>query len=133
MSLSQINYAFGQDDVDDVYDKVNAIIDFLNGSNGWATATLGAGYTGTLEYRKIGSIVYLRGSVGDAGGVFGTPAITTLPAGYRPAAATVFNVRYSGGTTQAEGMAVSTAGVVSGVTSAGNFVVGFDGLSFLID
>ena len=53
----------------------------------WINATLTNGWipfsaaNPTLQYRKVGDMVHLRGLL--KGGTSG-PAITTLPAGYRP-------------------------------------------------
>jgi hypothetical protein len=48
--------------------------------SGWITAAVDSPWKGTIEYRKQGNVVRLRGglSAGGSGTVF------TLPAGYRP-------------------------------------------------
>ena len=52
---------------------------------GWEALSLGSGWTGSVEYRIIGGVVYLRGRASRSSGSNNT--ITTLPAVARPASA----------------------------------------------
>jgi hypothetical protein len=55
------------------------------GDTGWITLSLtGGGWTEaeTVQYRKIGQVIYLKGEI--YGGTVGTTVVATLPEGYRP-------------------------------------------------
>lgn len=67
----------------------------LGADSGWLNATLEnswvnfGGSFATAQYRKIGSLVELRGVIKDGTSTDGTTMLT-LPAGYRPAATLIF-------------------------------------------
>lgn len=82
-----------------VTDEINRMTPLVVAATAWANATLANGWTNygggaqVLQYRKIGDIVYLRGSLKSPGG--GAPVtITTLPAGFRPPADLEFPCTY---------------------------------------
>lgn len=63
------------------------LVDKLNGGTGWTGLTLASGWSAvsgyTLQVRKSGKCVYIRGIVKFTSGVY-TNTITTLPASFRP-------------------------------------------------
>lgn len=89
-------------------------------TNSWLN--YGGGYQ-TAQYRKVGDIVYLRGSIG--AGTLGSAAIT-LPAGFRPPAQIQFE---PSGTV--DYIDVTTGGAV--VPAGGsNTVASLDGIQFSV-
>jgi hypothetical protein len=83
--------------------------------NGWSN--YGSGFQ-TMQYRKVGDIVYLRGFV--KGGTAST-AVFALPVGYRPPATTRFATLNTGVTTgywemTSAGNVVHQAGAVGDVS-----------------
>ena len=64
------------------------------GDSGWITVS-GTGF----NYRKIGTVVYLRGYTSNAtGAVSGIAVLFTLPVGYRPISSTALPIRVDNGT-----------------------------------
>lgn len=106
---------------------------------GWVVPTLqnswvnyGASYA-AAGHRKVGSIVYLRGSVKSGTTAEGTP-LFTLPAGSRPPSDRAFAcVQYSGSTASMYRLVVASSGQVllAGLTT--NFQVVLDGAFFHVD
>jgi hypothetical protein len=103
--------------------------------SGWQNVTLQNGWTvygdgsyGTLAvYRKVGSIVFLRGLLTSTAATAGTAF--TLPAGYRPAGVTrLFGAHADSGFARYD---VSSDGRVTGPTGRG--WVSFSGITFLAE
>jgi hypothetical protein len=104
--------------------------------SGWTNATLSASWVtiggsySTPGYRKVGSSVYLRGTL--SGGLItdGT-VILTLPVGYRPTASERFSM--SSSTSGAMRALIGSDGTVSiyGVTSGAT--IGLSGIRFFVD
>jgi hypothetical protein len=115
-------------------------IQFLTADSDWNNLTFGTGYEdgsfGALAgYRKIGSVVYLRGVIAKTSGNIeanDTP-IGTLPSGYRPTAVQYFCCRSNGGnviTLQINSDGTSSVGI--GSYSSGTYIA-LDGISYTID
>lgn len=92
----------------------------LSFNTGWAD--LGGGYQGG-QYRKIGDIVFLRGVVTRTSGA--DTLIATLAAGYRPAAAELFNITSNGAFGYVD---ISTTGTIT--LTSGNPWVSLAGIVF---
>jgi len=74
---------------------VNARLNALEADSGWLSATLVAGWVGTVRYRRRGGLLYVR--VDLERGTAGTGAsqlITTLPGGFRPPIPATFPAYY---------------------------------------
>ncbi|OGC75282.1 MAG: hypothetical protein A2145_05425 [candidate division Zixibacteria bacterium RBG_16_40_9] len=100
------------------------------GSTPWTAFPFAAGHenygfgTQSVQYRKIGDIVYLRGNLkrSDNGNIGGGELLGTLPVGYRPPAQLLFS-------TWSNGLTINTNGdIVAGYS--GPFAQGFDGVFF---
>lgn len=97
--------------------------------------TLSGGWTGTASFRKDDSgLVRLAGSL--SGGTYGSSAIFTLPAGYRPAANRSFEVVQTSLFTPAGRLNVLTTGevvapAVTSVQSGTSSELFLDGVVFL--
>ena len=107
--------------------------------SGWTAATLLNGWVafgGTYAapgYRKVGSIVYLRGVMKSGTGTAGTPLLN-LPAGVRPAFAGSFTTPSPDSPTIDARVDVNTNGnIVIGSTLSTTTYLALDGIQFFID
>ena len=96
-------------------------VTFTGGDTGWVNLTPTAGTTvyETLSYRRLNGVTYLRGQVRATDGSWETSgqAVTTLPAGMRPAGDMSFPTPVSGDS--GAYMRVTTAGVVTFYVGSG--------------
>lgn len=83
-------------------------------TNGWAN--FGGGYQ-TAQYRKIGDMVYVRGTI--SGGAVATSPFT-LPAGFRPPAVMQFPAAIFAGSRTLIVIQINSAGVVTIYDNTGN-------------
>ncbi len=105
--------------------------DYFTGETVWATPTLTngwvnfvtAGYS-TAGYRKIGDIVWLKGTIKN--GTVGSDAFT-LPTAYRPTAETLFATESNSVIGRVD---VTAAGAVMPIAPSNNAYVMLDGLFF---
>lgn len=114
----------------------NQLVALLTDS-GWITATLagtwvnfGAPYE-NAQYRILNGVVYLAGVV-KSGATTGT--ILTLPAGYRPLATLRFPLVDGVSSLSINGLEITSAGVVSPVTTLGSVAeIPLNGITFIAE
>jgi hypothetical protein len=119
----------------------NAVFDALAGKqatiadSGWIAPTLlngwvnfGGGFT-NAGYRKVGSRVFIRGSLKD-GTTTSLTAVLALPAGYRPTADCVF---VGWNVTSAYRVTVRATGSVEIASVTSSAFISIDGISFFVD
>jgi hypothetical protein len=106
-TASGFPYPVGSDELADTDLHIKALADFLQASanpvpTAWTAVTFSGGWSNnvapyqTAQYRKIGDLVYLRGSID--GGTLGGVAFT-LPVGFRPPADIIQAVDTGAGST----------------------------------
>lgn len=100
--------------------------------SGWISLSLTSGISGSLQYRFLSGVVYLRGAVTRSGNPWTTSysTIATLPTGRRPSALVTFSVpAYD--PVQGAQCAVNTSGGISiRAGSAGAVAADLSGVSF---
>lgn len=91
-------------------------------SNNWTNYDAPAAGFAQPEYRRVGDIVYLRGSIKRSTGTpSGGETILTVPAGFRPPEDLVFGVNEAGGATTRSRLDMHSNGTLTWVTgTAGN-------------
>ena len=116
------------DDFTQVETKIDAAIDYLNGSgDAWLTLIPNPPLTGTIQYKKIGGVVYVRGQLNGAGDF---SSIQTLPVGFRPTALYIAPVFIFGGGGEASVINVETTGFIHGASAAPYNNISLDGIIF---
>jgi len=96
---------------------------------GWVSITADSPFISSAQSRKIGNIVYLRGSFNTTSEPSGT--LGTLTAGYRPAIACVFAAIPSG--IELNRVSIATSGQIT-FEATGDFnVLYLDGIQFIVD
>lgn len=106
-------------------------LDVIEADSGWITTglTYGTNWSGTITFRKIKNVVYIKGDCSRSSGSSANPY--TLPAGYRPSFQLDTMIRNAGAMIA---FVVGTSGVttVGGAYVNGDTLQG-DGLIFLVD
>lgn len=90
----------------------------LHYDSGWITLVLRSGFQLSGEtpmYRRIGSVIYMRGRVARTSGTWTTTttAVADLPAGFRPSTSNILYATIIGSPGVAGRMFISSAGVVN--------------------
>lgn len=105
----------------------------LHYDSGWINIPLRSGFTFSGEtpaYRKIGSVIYMRGRVARTSGTWttGNTAIGDLPAGFRPSTSNVLFASVIGSPGVPGRVFVTSAGVVN-VNALSGTPAGTEGIS----
>lgn len=103
------------------------------GDTGWVPIAAASGYasSGSLAYRRLGSVVYLRGQVQPISGNVAAATVAVIPSSVAPAQNTAFSAAGSG-TTYAKLLVNSDGTIATGTPSATTPYLRFDGIVYPI-